>query len=776
MTFPDILAKSNPKVPLLQHIEECLGIFGKVIVWKKDLIEKVAVKYAIDKNFLIQRLFLTVAFHDIGKATFKFQDRMWNEKKHDKESHALTSVPFLYDIVKDKPIYEKKNYAFYPELLSIVSHHSPFTKSLFEGYKNMKVQFVDDYYFQSYYDLINRKAKELHLLNWQDIHFQKSPSLLLPYEIYLKVIGDGLSKIGFIDDNTSASRDLLIVFKSILHYCDWIASSGNFSYKYISNQSPQTITERMKEKVATFSKWKDFQIQCKENYDKNLFVQISTGQGKSEAATLWALNNNENQKIIILLPTMVTTNKMWQRTKFLIGDDDIVGLSHSSAQYILKKEEEIEPESLRKHYLYNRTFFKPVTVATVDQLIYSFFNWGHWVLTASASYNARIIIDEIHIYDAYTFGLLLETINQIKGYNTQFAIMSASLPDVLREEINKVIPNSILIKDEMLNHLQRHSIQVSDKYIEEHTDDIINYFLSGKKVLVVANTIGKAREIFDAIIEAVPEEKRMLYHSQFILKHKICKENILENIFDQKGGFVAVCTQIVEVSLDIDFDVLITENAPIDAIIQRLGRVNRKAKISERIKDWQFGKVIITKESEKSREYIYSDYKIILDKTYEHLDILSKEKSGNLNEGDLKAIVEIVYTKENLGERYYDELEDARGLIKKIWKQVTKNLYTLKIEEANLHNIGSRKKTDYVTVECVLNKHNININFEEVIAAKNYDLLREYTIKLPLYLAKKNEYFVRKLNDSDVYLINMEYDEHLGISHKTDSEHLNFGL
>lgn len=775
MSFPEVLAKSNPKQTLLQHIEDCLNVFARVVDWKKDLIEKTSLRYSLDKELLIKRLFLTVAFHDVGKATVRFQSRMNDTPIQGLESHALTSIPFLFAIIKDNPVYEKKNYKFYPELLSIVSHHSPFTKTLFDGYKHMQIQFVDDNFFVTYYDLINRKAKEQNISRWEEIFFKKTPLLSNPYLVYLKEVCEGITNNDHINQKPTVSRDLLVLFKSVLHYCDWIASSGNLNYQYTSNQSPEIVTENIKKKVAAFIDWKGFQIQSKDNFDKHLFVQISTGQGKTEAAVLWALNQNENQKIIFLLPTMVTTNKMWERMKSLVGNNDIVGLSHSSAQYILKKNDEIEPESIRKHYLYNRTFFKPVTVATVDQLIYSFFNWGHWVMTTSASYNAKIVIDEIHIYDAYTFGLLLETINLIKEYNTKFAIMSASLPNVLKNEIEKILPDSVFIKDESLNSLQRHRIEVSDQLIENHIQDILQNYYSGKKVLVVANTIGKARELFDLLIEEVPEESRMLYHSQFILKDKIDKEKILENIFDFQDGFVAVCTQIVEVSLDIDFDVLITENAPIDAIIQRLGRVNRKGKISQRIDGWNFGKVIITKESEKSRKWIYGDFETILDKTFKHLQDLTKKKEGNLNEGDLKQIVDEIYTVENLGSKYFEELESARGLIKKLWKLVTKNLYTLKIEEANLHNIGSRKKTDYVTVECVLNKHNKDINFEEVIANKNFDLIREYTIKLPLYLARKKEYFLRKLNGSDLYLIDMEYDEILGISHKNDSEHLNFG-
>ncbi|NLI86685.1 MAG: CRISPR-associated helicase Cas3', partial [Bacteroidales bacterium] len=400
---------------------------------------------------------------------------------------------------------------------------------------------------------------------------------------------------------------------------------------------------------------------------------------------------------------------------------------------------------------------------------YSFFNWGYWVLTGAASFNAKIIIDEVHIYDAYTFGLLLKVIECIVPYNTQFAIMSASLPKVLKEELEKVLPDYELIVEEKLDNKQRHKVEVRDCLIEQCANDIITDFEAKENILVVCNTIAKAREIFDLLDEGIPLENRMLYHSQFILQDKKNKEDLLENLKSKKNGFVAVCTQIVEVSLDIDFDVLYTENAPIDAIIQRLGRVNRKGDIQNRIPDMQFAKVIITCESEKSRKFVYKNLSKILSLTYSNLSNVATQQKGNITEKDFRNLVDIIYTKENMGNEYFNELNEAKNLIPTIWRDYLKNIYTLNIDEAKLYQISSRK-SDFITVEAVLLRHYQQYNFDECIARNDYDLLRKYIIKVPLYIARK--YSSKKLNDSEIYLLDMKYDEFYGLSLEPDDQYI----
>ncbi|MCB9310132.1 MAG: CRISPR-associated helicase Cas3' [Lewinellaceae bacterium] len=758
--YDKILAKSKPERTLHEHTQDCFDKLLLVFEWKSALITKVCQKYALDKDLVILRLFLTVAFHDIGKANILFQQKVRGLEIKNLESHPLASVPFIYHYTKDEPIFEYDENLFYPETLAVVSHHNRLYHGVYGDYINkMKVDYADITFFEVFFIFINEQAKRFSLKYWHDLVFE--PSIL--HEKSFEVFFDLSADITNFKNITSKVRDTYLLFKSILHYADWLASSEYHNYKYIPDENLASLTTKMKQKVPNFQHWQDFQEKSA-NSDGHIFVQIPTGQGKTEASVLWAVNQNQNQKIIFLLPTMVTTNKMYDRMKQFFEQNEIVGLSHGTAQYVLKNNADIETEDLRKHYLYNRTFFKPVTVATIDQLIYSFFNWGYWVLTGAASYNAKIIIDEVHIYDPYTFGLLLKIMECIKPYNTHFAIMSASLPNILKDEIEKIIPHYTLIQDKKFDEKQRHIVEVFDDAIELKINEILNDYKVQKNVLIVANTIKKARELFDLLENDVAGNHKMLYHSQFILLDKKDKEERLDKIKDLKHGFVAVCTQIVEVSLDIDFDVLYTENAPIDAVIQRLGRVNRKGEINKRRNDMSFAKVVITKENAASQKYVYKGFDKVLAESFRFLKEYEEKLNGNLQEKHFKQIVDLVYTIENVGECYFKEINEAKSLIDKIWKQITKNIYTLRAEQRQLEDISSRK-IDYITYECVLVKHNIDKDFAGMLENKQFDSVKEYTVKIPLYIAKK--YKAKKLNeDAEIYLIDLEYNAIEGVTYK----------
>ena len=104
MKYSEILGKSNPEKTLIEHTNDCLFWLPKVLDWNDILITKISEHYSISKSDLIKRFFMMVAFHDIGKATERFQDKVRRIKSHALESHALTSVPFIYEEIKDKPI------------------------------------------------------------------------------------------------------------------------------------------------------------------------------------------------------------------------------------------------------------------------------------------------------------------------------------------------------------------------------------------------------------------------------------------------------------------------------------------------------------------------------------------------------------------------------------------------------------------------------------------------------------------------------------------------
>ncbi|MCR9066356.1 MAG: CRISPR-associated helicase Cas3' [Cytophagales bacterium] len=761
----EVLAKSEPKLSVIQHTMEALDCLKKVLHWKQPLIDKICDIHQLNKHRVLRNIFLTVAFHDAGKANDEFQKKI-RKQPFEKESHALFSVPFIYHYTKEKPSVVIDEVPYYPETLAVVSHHSKLHKHLFSDFNRIKAKYKA-WYYPSFIEAINEKAKEFELEDWEDLIYDDSIIKQHPFYTFYDNTFDNVDFKEELFDNPKKIRDVFILFKSLLHYADWLSSGSYHDYGYSTSHNYGSITHRMKALYPErFEKWSDFQNKTA-RVKGNVFVQIPTGQGKTEASLLWAVNQEKPQKIIYLLPTMVTTNKMWRRLKNFFGIEQ-TGLSHSTANYLLKKDDEIEPQRLRVHYLYNRSFFKHVTIATIDQLLSSFLNWGHWVMTNAAIYNARIIIDEIHIYDGYTLGILLKVLELVEPYNTQFAIMSASLPIVLQEEIEKILPKETFtfINDEVLDEKQRHLLETRNVQLEKCIDDILNDYKSGKKVLIVCNTIKKARQLFDLVYKEELKNDIMLYHSQFILKDKVAKEKELEKIGSKKVGFIAICTQIVEVSLDIDFDVLYTENAPIDAIVQRLGRVNRKGEIQNRTGEL-FAKVVISEASETARNYIYPP--AILDGTFNLLTDFIENLNGNLKEKHFKKIINQVYQKDNIPHSYWDDMNEGKMLVEKAWKECTKNIYTLSMIDKTAEKIFTRKST-YITVECILEKHYNDNDFESWIEEFQFDKIREYTVRVPIYLARKHK--IKGFENSDLWLINPSYEYMQGIS--WDRDELNF--
>ena len=148
--------------------------------------------------------------------------------------------------------------------------------------------------------------------------------------------------------------------------------------------------------------------------------------------------------------------------------------------------------------------------------------------------------------------------------------MSATLPTFIKNlfKENLGILREIKMKRDELRKFTRHEVNVVDGNILNNLDMIRKDLYNGKRVLVVCNTVLRSQEVFEYLSDDV--KNSALLHSRFMLKDREKIERSLDNLD------LLVGTQAIEVSLDIDYDVLYSEPAPIDALVQRFGRVNRK--------------------------------------------------------------------------------------------------------------------------------------------------------------------------------------------------------
>ena len=213
--------------------------------------------------------------------------------------------------------------------------------------------------------------------------------------------------------------------------------------------------------------------------------------------------------------------------------------------------------------MFDKTFIRPATVATVDQLLTIGFNGRRWDIKEINAANAVVIVDEVHAYDGWTLGLLISAIHHFSRLGTRFLLMSATLPSHTRAILQKALPEAVYIADDTLTHERRSTYMVKERYIHKDRDAITRAVHEGRRVLVVVNTVRQCQELAQQLCELRP----ICYHSHFVLEDRNRIEADIQRT--EEGGRLVVATQVVEVSLDLDFDWLFTECAPADALVQR---------------------------------------------------------------------------------------------------------------------------------------------------------------------------------------------------------------
>lgn len=622
----EILAKSKPAETLTRHTTKVLEIWQQL---KERYSEE------ITENDFWQLSFLAVAYHDFGKICNRFQDSVKGRRAFNDDErvrHEFFSGLFLF--LNDPEFYLKD----IESLIAVFSHHKAFNDEGFIEHisRNPVIDFeLDERQIDEFVFFVNQIAKKNELEKFE-VSEKNNTLINSEYRQLLSLFKKSIyRKISTDDFLGSENRKRYIFHKAILNISDWTASghldleTGKaYNKKYLADKIIEKLRAEDKNEVANKFDFKEFQK--KSAVDNNVIAIAPTGSGKTEAALLWASSKKDWERIIYLLPTRVTSNSIYNRLTSYFGTEH-TQLIHSSARQYIKERVD---NTYGDKYFRDKSFFKNINICTVDQLLTLGFNLGYWEVKTFHLLNARVIIDEIHLYSPYTLGLIISTIKYLKNnFNTRFYIMTATMPEKLQVLLGKTLGDFSLIKDEELLDKARNRFEIRENQIDESLEEIITQIEEGEKVLVVVNTVDKAIELYEKL-KLIAEEsghEALCYHSRFIKKDRFSKEQEIFTLDEKNCGGVLIATQVVEVSLDIDFDILFTENAPIDAIIQRAGRVNRKRKKKN-------SKVIIFRHQEIT-EKIY-DVENVLESSLEEFKKADGEK---LSERDLNELVNVVY-------------------------------------------------------------------------------------------------------------------------------------
>jgi len=732
---------AKPDQSYEEHINASYRAWKQTIEAKRNLIKRFSQEFGFDERRFLMSSLLSVVLHDIGKCTDIFQ-RMMNAKQkgehfnyHENYRHELVS--FMYAVYGSAALTQQEGPLIGKlpiEALAVLGHHKAINPSMsfFEKERTNEIP-----------SIIENGTKQALLLAKQIFNKEgyNFPNNLLklkiganPYNKASDFLNNYVAKMYQDDSNNESIRPTYLLLKAILHYSDWHGSSGSDVNYHLQTKFLELVSEiekRCELKNIDFVGLTEFQKNCASTLD-NVIAIAPTGSGKTEASLLWGLNNLENMaggKLLYLLPTMVTANSIFLRLEDYFGKGN-VGLTHSTASFMFQDEEDNQEE--RRNVLFDKSFIKPATVATIDQLLVTGFNHGKWTLIEANAANAVIIIDEIHSYDSWTLGLIIKSIEHFSRLGAKFMLMSATMPSYLIEILSKAFASVKIIKDENLLNSCRNRYTTFDKYIDDAIRDIEKLVNNGKKTLVVVNNVAKCQELYEKLSFLSP----VCYHSKFTLEDRIKKEGFIENTN------LLIATQVVEVSLDIDFDVMFCECAPPDAIVQRAGRVNRRRSKAD-------SHIFIFKASDISKRIYDPDSAGLLTSSFDSF----ASSPENLTEADLIRIVEQVYSHVNIEEskNFIDASEQ--------YDRTQERLSGIFDNPNREDNNEVTRKIDYLQIPV------IPLLFKDEVLKLPPSKRRLFEIKMPYWYVLKNKQEVRGITFCE-----MSYDFEMGARFGNDTE------
>ena len=361
-------------------------------------------------------------------------------------------------------------------------------------------------------------------------------------------------------------------------------------------------------------------------------LEAQMGVGKTEAALgaaeILAKHGGEGG-IFFGLPTQATANGIFGRLlawaeKQPDGLEHSIKLAHGMAElnetYIrlqqdtVRVEEDLEadpdadPESrvmVHQWFRGNKQgLLADFVIGTVDQLLMAALQQKHVMLRHLGLAGKVVVIDECHAYDAYMNCYLDRALTWLGRYKVPVILLSATLPAKRRVELVRAYLNGRTAPDgpwqtcrgyPLLTWTDGEKVEQTTIPLESEprrvetfplteeqlTDTLRSALREGGCTGVIVNTVKKAQAVAARLRAELPELEVVVFHAQFLMPDRAAKEDALmkrigkHSTPEQRDKLIVVGTQVLEQSLDIDLDFLVTELCPMDLLLQRIGRLHR---------------------------------------------------------------------------------------------------------------------------------------------------------------------------------------------------------
>ena len=365
-----------------------------------------------------------------------------------------------------------------------------------------------------------------------------------------------------------------------------------------------------------------------------MIVEAPPGSGKTELAFAAAevlMRARGLQGVFVALPTQATTNAMFERVTAwltsILGDEPQklgIQLAHGknslnesfvkllergkSPLEVHDDEEDCGLHASRWMGQRWRSTLSPVVVGTIDQVLLAALKSRHVLVRHLGLMGKVVVIDEVHAADEYMETYLEAALTWLGMYGIPVVLLSATLPPARRSALleayrrgrgsSGVGAESV---DGMIGYpaistvsatgVRVHEIQgekeVPKRIIptslgspREIAELLDHELADGGCAVVIRNTVREAQETYEAVKSVFGREQVTLLHSRFLAAERAARDRRMLELFGKDSAqrpirHVVVATQVIEQSLDVDFDLMLTDPAPMDLVLQRIGRLHR---------------------------------------------------------------------------------------------------------------------------------------------------------------------------------------------------------
>jgi len=360
-------------------------------------------------------------------------------------------------------------------------------------------------------------------------------------------------------------------------------------------------------------------------------IEAPTGEGKTEAALALAhriAQTNGSDELYYALPSMATSNQMYGRLQthlekrlglnidvklvhgqaFLVDENSRIETPTDSIEPLENGEAQNDSDAKVAISWFNsrkRALMAPFGVGTVDQAELATLNVKHAALRMMGLVGKVVIVDEVHAYDTYMTTIIERLLSWLVSMNTSVILLSATLPKKRRQQLALAYGVKPVLADEQADvypslftlskngqhqanpavwqpnrRIELRALHFTDDHAQEKAQWLLDAITHDGCACWITNTVKRAQKIFKALIQITSSDVDLeLLHSQIPLYDRQRCEDRLKNKYGRDGRRpkkgIVVGTQVLEQSLDLDFDVMVSDLAPIDLLLQRSGRLHR---------------------------------------------------------------------------------------------------------------------------------------------------------------------------------------------------------